>query len=264
MPVSDAALATGASLSPTALSLLMRLAGEPDPVGARIAARLLLEEGHQLSEASVSRVLLQLDELGLTEAVGRKGRRLTVEGRNLVQRQASDRSRNVDFGKALDIRTTQQLMDWLRARRGVESEAARLAADRAEDEEIERLDALIHGDSDHQASAADRSATAVSFHAELARAAHSDVITALTNSLHTPDLVPLEGLLVAVTGHNAKGVEWTEHRAIIEAIRRRDPEAAAQAMTDHLSRLIREADEVATGGLAEVLPHLLSWARQQG
>src|ERR1700754_77400 len=123
-------------------ALLLILHRASEPVGARVARRRLLDEcGRELGEASVSRVLAKLDAAGLTECVGRKGRWLTEAGRKYTSSSLLSRHRQEQFTRALDLRSVQDVLDWLRARRAVETEIAGLAAERAHHGEIDALEA---------------------------------------------------------------------------------------------------------------------------
>lgn len=239
--------------------LLLVLQESAEPVGARLAARMLADAGTTTSEASVSRIFLQLDGLGLTEAIGRKGRVLTAMGRQYAAKRLSDQQRNEDFSRALDIRNVQQLGDWLHARRGIECEMARVAARRARKTDINRLSRLLGEHERKLATGADPTPVAMRFHQELAKAANSPLFAALMNSLHGPELVPLEELLDTITGgHGTLGESTSEHTELLDALRDHDEDAAEGAMRAHLDRLIAEVDEFASGRLGDLLPKLLS------
>lgn len=247
------------TLTRDAERLVLVLQQSAEPVGARLAARMLAEAGARTSEASVSRIFLQLDELGLTEAIGRKGRVLTALGKQYAAKRLSDQQRNEEFSRALDIRNVQQLGDWLHARRGIECEMARVAARRARKTDINRLAKLLAEHERKLASGADPTPVAMRFHQELAKAADSPLFAALMNSLHGPELVPLEELLDTITGgHGTLGESTPEHTRLLDALREHDEDAAEAAMRDHLGRLIDEVEEFASGKLGDLLPKLLS------
>jgi len=245
-------------LTPDAESLLLVLRRATGPVGARQAARSLAAEGSTISEASVSRVLAHLDELGLTEPIERKGRVLTEEGRQYVDRRVSDRRRNDDFSRALDIQNMTQLLDWLHARRGVECEVARAAAARADAKALDRLGDLLSAHEQAIETGADPTPVAMRFHTELAGAADSPLLEALATALHTEALAPMEQLLDTITGgHGTIGRSTREHVRILEALRAHDGDAADRAMRAHLDRLINEVDAFTRGDLGGMLPRLL-------
>jgi HTH-type transcriptional regulator, global nitrogen regulator NrpRI len=61
-------------------AILMILKESPEAVGARVIARELEKHGIQLTERAVRYHLKIMDERGLTQLVGRDGRRITPEG----------------------------------------------------------------------------------------------------------------------------------------------------------------------------------------
>ncbi len=135
--------------------------------------------------------------------------------------------------------------DLLEFRQMLESQAASLAADRATDIDISRLD-LVHSTleavyaSDDLATCIDAD---VAFHQAIAEASHNVLIGHLTASL-----------MKVIHGHVANNLEhlharpqrWeqlqSQHRAIWQAIRQHQPQAAAQAASDHIE-FVRQSIE---------------------
>jgi repressor of nif and glnA expression len=65
---------------------ILRLLAEHEPVGSVHLTEYLRERGYSLTERTVRLTLSELDEDGLTEKVGGKGRRLTAAGRAELER----------------------------------------------------------------------------------------------------------------------------------------------------------------------------------
>jgi GntR family transcriptional repressor for pyruvate dehydrogenase complex len=127
--------------------------------------------------------------------------------------------------------------DLLEFRQMLESQAASLAADRATDVDISRLDAVYAAlessyERDDLAHCID---TDVAFHQAVAEASHNALIGHLTASL-----------MRVIHGHVAKNLEhlhtrpqrWNQlraqHRAIWQAIREHKPQEAALAASAHI------------------------------
>ncbi|WMS41980.1 transcriptional regulator NanR [Acuticoccus sp. MNP-M23] len=119
------------------------------------------------------------------------------------------------------------------ARATLEREVARMAAKRRADSDVRRLWGVL----DDQAAAVDDTAKFRAldgrFHREIAAISGnpiwpvvSEAVFSWLNNFHV-DLVAVPGL---------EQLTLTEHRQIAEAIEQRDPDAAAQAMGDHLYR----------------------------
>jgi len=127
--------------------------------------------------------------------------------------------------------------DLLEFRQMLESQAAALAADRATDADIERLDAAyaaleaVYASNDMSACID----TDVAFHQVISEAAHNVLIGHLTASL----LQVVHGHISSNLQHlHARPQRWAQlqaqHRAIWLAIRERNPEAAARAARVHI------------------------------
>jgi GntR family transcriptional repressor for pyruvate dehydrogenase complex len=116
-------------------------------------------------------------------------------------------------------------------RRSIEVELARLAAERATDEEIEELARILAAQAAafHDIPRAARIDTA--FHRLIATMTRNDLFVIMLDSLAD---VMLQVRLQAMPtpGDRENGV--AEHGAILEAIRARDPAAARRAMSEHL------------------------------
>ncbi len=127
--------------------------------------------------------------------------------------------------------------DLLEFRQMLEGQAAYLAADRATDADIERLDAAyatleaVYATND-LAACID---TDVAFHQVVAEAAHNVLIGHLTASL----MRVIHGHVSSNLEHlHARPQRWdqlqSQHRAIWQAIRAHQPEAAAEAARAHI------------------------------
>lgn len=222
--------------------LLMLLLEQLEPVGARMAHRLLADVDIHLSEASVSRMLLRLDSVELTHAIGKKGRVLTPKGKALIRLRAQQLQNNRNFQRALELRSSDEILDWLRARRLLEGEAAYLAALRLDDGSIQALEDKV---SEHELSI--RRGTLVedgsgmNFHRELAAAIGSPVFKALIDTLSSASLANVEETLdTIVVKQGTADDSISEHSEILDAIRQREPEKARHIMSTHFDRL--EAD----------------------
>ena len=128
--------------------------------------------------------------------------------------------------------------DLLEFRYMVEGQAAQLAAERANDFDIERIDAAFdkleaayeHGDLDSCIKAD------VDFHQAVAEASHNALIAHLSASLHRLIHDDVERNLRYLQGHPGKWLELRQqHREIWETMRARTPQAAASAARNHIT-----------------------------
>jgi DNA-binding GntR family transcriptional regulator len=140
---------------------------------------------------------------------------------------------------ATPLLTLEQLSDMYDVRLALEPLAARISAVRATDEQVEEIAAVaaggqVSGPDDHRLVALDDER----FHAAIGRVARNDFLRDALERLHSH-------LHLYRLYQDAKVVQEAtvqEHESIVEAIRRRDPDAADQAMRAHLetsrSRLV--------------------------
>jgi DNA-binding GntR family transcriptional regulator len=137
--------------------------------------------------------------------------------------------------KPVSLDEVAQIID---ARRINEPYCARLAAERANHIEISvlgdilnRADAWTEVRNIEQMMLLDRE-----FHIALARAAKNAVMSGILQNLHDRSL---RFWFISLTAHEHHREVQKEHRAIFDAIRTRDPDAASQAMINHIDSFRR-------------------------
>ena len=136
--------------------------------------------------------------------------------------------------------------DLLEVRQMLESQAASLAADRATDVDLSRLDAVYaaleaSNDRDDLANCID---TDVAFHQAVAEASHNVLIGHLTASL----MRVIHGHVSSNLVHlHARPERWrqlrAQHRAIWQAIREHKPQEAALAASQHIDSVRQSIEE---------------------
>jgi DNA-binding FadR family transcriptional regulator len=131
--------------------------------------------------------------------------------------------------------TERGVQDALEAREAVEPTLARLAAERATDEEIARLKAILAEMRQQQGS--DRYVGAdLEFHMTIARAARNGLLLSIAETLQGLSRTWMtKNLALEKTKKNLLARSYREHLAIYRALRDRDPAAAASSMQAHLS-----------------------------
>jgi GntR family L-lactate dehydrogenase operon transcriptional regulator len=243
--------ATSPQFEHTVLHLLEATEG---PAGSGTLMERLDDLGFRVSEPTVGRFLRVLDRRGLTERVSNKGRGLTEAGRERLTELCEAESQ-VHYGRELlrSIRTTtvEEIVEVLIARRALERETARLAAERATDEDIARLEEAVRQqraalDSGRVAAEAD-----VRFHALVAQASRNRVLAAAIALIRRDRQITmtLDAMLRRTTHRYAVG-----HEGIVAAIRRRDPRAAERAMLGHIDTVIADVRAYAEQSDGTALP----------
>ncbi|WP_244972521.1 FadR/GntR family transcriptional regulator [Paramicrobacterium fandaimingii] len=140
------------------------------------------------------------------------------------------------LGFYAELRNSDQSTDLLAVRRVLESESASLAATRMTEIEIESLESILSGidqvlESDDVDPEAFIDADA-EFHRRIANASANPALAAMIGSLMTRTL--RARLWRAITERDSLGVAHSEHRAILDALRTRDPERSRIRMASHL------------------------------
>jgi GntR family transcriptional repressor for pyruvate dehydrogenase complex len=127
---------------------------------------------------------------------------------------------------------TQNLFE---ARRIVEVEAARLAAERRTDEELDGIAAVLADHEEAIAVGALGVEFAVAFHLRLAEASHNDVLVGFVATLSE---------VLEERGHTLEQIpgyrEWelAQHRAVFAAVQAGDRQDAGRAMRRHLDEVV--------------------------
>jgi GntR family transcriptional repressor for pyruvate dehydrogenase complex len=117
-------------------------------------------------------------------------------------------------------------------RRMIEVETAGLAAERATARDLARLQDTIDSMSAHRQDLDAYIGHDQAFHEGLAEATHNSLFGVLLNPIS--DLLH-QMILVSVQAPGAVDAGLNHHRNILEQVRRHAPEAARQAMRDHLA-----------------------------
>lgn len=218
--------------------ILLYLKERGVPEGAGSVQRHLNEKGYNMAEATVGRLLREMDCRGFTEKQSNQGRTLSEAGisrlRELEEWKWQDKWTE-GFMDVFDKTERSRLLDLLTARRPVEIEVARLAAKNATDEDIAKLRYIVEEQESLAQSRKPVSHLDTEFHRLLAKASGNKILEAIIELLRkkVDDANELE-----VIRRRAGHIYNTEHRKILEAIEQKDQELACLAMKRHLGNLM--------------------------
>jgi DNA-binding GntR family transcriptional regulator len=186
--------------------LLQRIVEGSYPPGSRIVeTRVAQELG--VSQGPVREALRDLEQLGCVVHEPYRG--------------CSVRAFSVD-----------ELLDAFPVRAALEALAARLAAERISDAELDALDELLDRMrlAARRGDAHDQSQANASFHATIVRAARNSTLERQWRMLE-----PFSRTYLTVSRPGIDLLHLSErHVPILDALRRHEPDAAAEAMHDHL------------------------------
>lgn len=142
--------------------------------------------------------------------------------------------------------TTQEAHDIFEARRAVEDALVGLAAERATQEDIVRLEAHLEAEIRAHGSSSRRRAIRLSgeFHVLLAELALNEVLHEIVRQL-----VARTSLIIAFHGSSTEqSCGADEHRELLSALRERDGDGARMLMREHLLHIERDIEVSRTRG----------------
>lgn len=204
------------------------LAGELE-VGARLPSEAVIANDFGVSRPVVREAFAQLRERGLIETVTGSGTFVRLPAPNQL---AETFLRHLRMS-ALDAQAIENLCE---ARRAIEMMTARLAAERASARDLDeiriRLSEMASAVGDGQRWAA----ADVSFHLSVASASHNPFLVASLSPLVTV----ITTAILDARRLSAAPNRLAQHAAVLDALERRDADAAEDAMREHLFMSQRE------------------------
>lgn len=210
--------------------------------GASLPNEIDLAQAKGVSRTAAREAMQKLQSLGLIEVRRRKGASVLPRSSwNLLDPTVLD----VAVMYVADAEFFQALIE---ARLLIEPRTAELAAQRASDRDIERIEAALNA-----MGAEAEGARGPGWHdADLAF--HTAIIDATGNWVLRQLIVTIRAALAAeirMTGQHAAspGDSWELHRNVFDAIRRRQPLEAHAAMTWLLLSTRRDLDAMASSGV---------------
>lgn len=206
------------------IRLLMRQ-GQLKP-GDRLPAERDLCERFGVSRVTVREALRMLESSGLVEI------RVGARGGAFVTAPTSDRVQE-GIADLLSL-SVVSAADVAEARLIFEIGIVPLVCERATEEDLTDLDRIIA--QSHAALRAGEYALELSaaFHIRVAHATHNEAVAMLVESFRGPMLMSMEKARRAAPEMGRLGT--TEHQKFVDALRKRDSEAAVQVMRPHLER----------------------------
>ena len=205
------------------------LAGELEP-GTKLPSERELAQRLGVSRPLVREALRSLVERGLVEVSPGRGAFVRAASTADAARPLGShyRRQNVTVNHLIEVRTM------------IEPHAARLAATRASEAEIEALREAVE-QNDAAEFVLERARWDITIHRLVARMAHNPVVEATFESIAT---LVFELMLRSLSDPAVVAASAPYHRGVYEAIRDRNPEAAYDAMLAHheSGRLVYDTD----------------------
>ena len=193
--------------------------------GERLPSERDLAATFKVSRPTIREAMISLEIRGLAEA--RHGSGIYV----------TDKPPTLEGGGDLDIGA----FELTEARRLFEGEAAALAATTISDDRLEELERIVAEMVDENARKQPEWTADKRFHIAIARATRNTAIaTVIENLLDVRHKSPLCVYMLERARRVGVQPRVSEHRRIVDALRKHDPKAARNAMRDHLARVIED------------------------
>ena len=210
--------------------------------GDRLPPERELAERLQVSRPSLREALRALSIMHVVEIRQGSGTYISsLEPKRLVE--------HLDFVFALSVATYLSLFE---ARKVVEVGICGLAAQRITDEEIARLESCLEKSLSGVTEPERYFQADVELHEIITEAAASPILSRIMAGISQLSLASRKRTVV-LPGIANQVIE--DHRAIIQALKQRDPEAARQAMYQHLTHVEqRLLDDLAASAATEAQP----------
>lgn len=205
-------------------ALLELIRGGEYPAGARLPTEMEMAGRFGVSRTVIREAVSRLKSEGLVES--RQGSGVFVRAATL------DAPFRIDPGVVESIRTVLQIVE---LRRGLESEIAAIAAARCNRKQLAEIRASVKAIDVAVAAGKDGVEADMEFHRSIARATGNPHFLALWDFLGQF----LKGMMTVTRALEATREDMSsqvlaEHRAIVDAIAAKDPEAARAAARRHL------------------------------
>ncbi|MBL8227037.1 MAG: FadR family transcriptional regulator [Bryobacterales bacterium] len=191
--------------------------------GERMPSEKLLCEQFGVGRTSVREALKSLAAMGLIESQAGEGHFVATDGSRAVDRA-------LQVGMLLDATKVRELIE---TRLMLESEAAALAARRATKEHVAAIERQLEAMEQAGEDYAQYLEADLRFHLAIAAASQNSILANLLASIRGYLQSWVHEALRRGTRRRAEG-SIAEHRRIADAIRKKKPKAARQAMTDHI------------------------------
>ncbi len=214
----------------------IRSAGEP--LGSWSLVEEMEKQGYKVSSASIGRILYRLESLGLVESQANKGRVLTKDGLKAITKARVSRSisrHSKELEKLIDSSILDEYIMVLQARRAIERETARLAAENISESRLRLLEQIIEDQEDKASRGESIADVDIAFHRNIAEASKNSVLSAVYGILA---MLGQQTELFEYMRKSVGATYRTAHRSILDALKKHDPDEAERCMLAHVDGLM--------------------------
>jgi DNA-binding PadR family transcriptional regulator len=222
------------------IAVLESLKASQSPMGSWNLVEKLEEKGYYISSATIGRILNTLEKRGYAQKDGNNGRIITQDGldalsNSKIKNYISKQSQTLE-----QMISTTVLDDYiivLQARKAIERETARLAAENITKEELSTIRKILDEQRERHNKGESVADCDISFHRAIAKASRNKVLETLYMMLFS------YGQQTTIFEHvrrQVNAVYMTSHTDIYEALKKHDAELAEQCMIGHMDSLIED------------------------
>lgn len=220
--------------------LLQNIFDMDDPVGASSLALTL-----NTPQATIGRKLHELEFHGYLEKRSNKGRVITEEGKKhlkLLESEVRRQSKVNELINESNITSEKDLLDILYARRLIEKEIVYLAAQRITKDECKTLEKILAEQRLEIKYGALGDQQDLEFHSLIGKISDNNILSQMANLITTQSHAYLEFSYISKKFQTTV----TDHQAILNCLIDGDAEGAAEAMVQHIDRVIKNVKKYFT------------------
>jgi DNA-binding FadR family transcriptional regulator len=222
------------------LIVLECIASSEEPIGSWFLVELLEERDVNTSSATIGRILNKLERLGYVEKESVKGRVITPTGIDAIRNAKTIEKINFhknELDKMINTKVLEDFIMVLQARKAIERETARLAAQHSTDREIDEMTSVLKRQEDHFTNHSSIAQDDIDFHKAIAKASRNTVLESLYTIIST---MGQQSKLFEYVRAQVKSPYSKSHRDILNAIKNHDAEEAERCMIQHTENLIQD------------------------
>ncbi|MBB3062605.1 FadR/GntR family transcriptional regulator [Microbulbifer rhizosphaerae] len=218
------------------------------PPGTRLPAERKLAERFEVSRPTVREAIIALELAGCVEVKGGSGVYVVDAEVGVFKAGESD------IGP----------FEILQARIMFEGEAAGLAARQMTEAELEGLERILEEMIAENATEANAEVADEKFHLHIARSTRNDAVVSVCEHLwQLRNSSSVSARILEKVRQTGSRPRIEEHRRILDALKRRDADAARSAMRDHLQRVVQQLLDATEAEALEAARREVNAARQR-
>jgi len=209
-----------------------------EPMGSWALVDRLEALGHRVSSASIGRMLYRFERLGYVMGQGNRGRTITPLGLRAIELSRARRTIDSHRSRLESLINSAVLEEYvmvLQARRAIERETARLAAENITEAQERSLELILEEQEEKAKRGESIADVDIAFHRGIAKASHNHALQALYEILST---MRQQSEMFEFLRSRVDSTYRQAHRAILSAIAAHDPDEAERCIIRHMDSLI--------------------------